>query len=661
MGCAATTRLTDVTFDANRESVIIRRAGLISLSDITPEVYHITHLYRNLISQVNPDKPCLSYLPPNSEQYVSITYKKVNEMAEGLAKGLLELNLLRTTKDDLGKDIKIIGVMAITRYEWFILVIASWLLNATLVPLYSTLGKEALLHILKSTEMSIAFVGSALMSQLALTANEISSNLHTMVSFEDSHPEIPKMRILTLKEIIEAGLKSNKELPEPCKDCISQIIYTSGTTGIPKGVVTTHKMCLSFILGIYRNPYYIEQYTNCRYFSCLPMAHAYESIAQIFIFLLKGHIGFSTGNIKRIIDDMRAFSPHITTLVPKIISRMISLIDLAFKDLTGFKKKLVEKAIKSKLQNIAETNKITHTLYDAIVFKKIRTMVGGNLRRVHSGSAPMTLDVFQKFQIYTSARIVQGYGLTESLAGSSIQEKDNHDLCVGIPFPCIEFKIANVPDLNYYVTDYNAEKIPEPRGMVCLRGNSVFTRYYKNPEMTNEAFKDGWYLTGDVASMLPNGSIKIIDRVKSLIKLAQGEYISPERLEGIYGKSLLIAQIFIHGESTKSDVVAIIIPEREAVKKWALKQGMEYKDFEVTIGDEKLKMAIAEEMKKLAKDQNLNRWEFPRNIWLSSTEMTADNGLATPTMKLKRRELAAYYKVEIEKCYNMNYLFQREE
>ena len=661
MGLQPSTPLIDSKYDQNKESIIIRRVGQPSIIQADDKTFHLTHLYDRLLHGIDQNRMCLSFIPENSTAYTSISYAEVHKAATSLAKGLLELNLLEKTKDDEGRDIRIIGVMSITRYEWFILEIASWFLNVTLVPLYTTLGKEAILHILQKTEMTVAFAGKTSMNQLGLIATECKSPLKNIISFESEFEDVVGFTTYSMKKIIDIGIKSTKEFPTIEKDCITQICYTSGTTGIPKGVVITHKMIVSSMLGMLSMPYFDKLYKDQRYFSCLPMAHAYEFMVQLLAFFSRCVIGFSTGNVKTIMNEMKAFKPHITSLVPKLLSRVVSVIDLNFSELTGLKRRLVNRAVRIKLENINKSNQNTHMLYDRLVFNKTKSLTGGNLKIIHSGSAPVTLDVFQKFQIYLCTNVHQGYGLTETIGAACVQEFDNKGLSVGIPFASLEFKIVNIPELNYMVTDLNEQKLPEPRGLLCIRGSSVFPRYYKDPQNTQEAFRDGWLCTGDVVSMLKSGHIKIIDRVKSLIKLAQGEYISPERLEGIYGKSLLISQIFIYGDSTMADLVAIVFPEKEACKKWTEKHGVTYKDHISLMKENKLKMAIAEEMKRISNDQKLNRWEFPKNIWLSEIELTAENGLATPTMKIKRRECGIFFKKEIENCYSLDYLFPRED
>jgi long-chain acyl-CoA synthetase len=579
-------------------------------------------------------------------------------MVLSLARGIMKLSL-PIAKDDTGKDIVVVGVMALSRYEWLILTVASWYLNITLVPLYTTLGPEAIMHIFNETEMTLAFIGSSQKDMMASLAKKCKSKLTTIVTFEDGLNEIEGFKSFTFSELIKNGSSSSELFPIPDINSIAEICYTSGTTGVPKGVVTTHRMITRWCTGLL-NCKVFQFYKNVRYFSCLPMAHAYESNVQIYLLFEGCLIGFSSGNVKKLMEEIRIFRPEVTSLVPKILSRIVASVELKMNELTGFKKSMASKAIKSKLENIQlNSSNVTHSFYDGLIFKKVRALTGGRLVRIHSGSAPLTQNVLEKVQIFLSARVTQGYGLTETLGASTLHQSDLPGLSVGVPLPTIHYKLVDVPDLNYYVNHSNNQGVSLPQGMVCIKGDSVFPRYYKNEAQTKESFKDGWFISGDVGMINERGCLQIIDRVKSLIKLQQGEYISPEKLEGIYGKSLLIAQILIYGDSEKSDLVAIISVENEALKKWAEKQKI------VCELDEKflnanLKMVIAKEMKVFAKEQNLNRWEFPKNMYITKKDITVENNLITPTMKLKRRECAAFFKEEINKCYEMDYLFPME-
>ena len=662
--CITAYRNNYSTLNFNKDQTeveVTRPAEQLNTQPLDPEHYnHARILYEYTISHATPNRPCIGYLNPTGTAYNYITYATLHQMVTSLARGIMKL-ALPVAKDDQGKDIIVVGVMSLTRYEWFILTLATWHLNITLVPLYTTLGVEAIMHIFKETEMTLAFVTSAQKEMVATLATKCKCKLTTIVCFEDGTPEIGGFKSYSFNQLLKDGAGSDAPFPLPNKDCIAEICYTSGTTGVPKGVVTTHSMITKYCVAPLNLKSYFTNYRQKRYFSCLPMAHAYESNIQIYLFFDQALIGFSSGNVKKLLDEIKLFKPEVTSLVPKILSRIVASVELKMSELTGIKKRLANRAIKIKLENFKKGNSnVSHMLYDRLIFNKIKALVGGKLERIFSGSAPQTQTTLEKFQIFLSTIVTQGYGLTETLGAAVATEDHLKGVGTGVPLPTTNYKLFDVPDLNYFVNNKDNHGNPVPQGMVCIKGETVVPRYYKNETLTKEAFKDGWFITGDVGKINEYGCLQIIDRVKSLIKLQQGEYISPEKLEGIYGKSLFIANIFIYGDPEKSDLVAIVSLEGEALKKWALKQGVPSEKLTEEFLNASVKMLIAGEMRALAKEQCLNRWEFPRNLYITRKEFSIENNVITPTLKLKRRESAVFFKEEITKCYEMSYLFPME-
>jgi len=187
-----------------------------------------------------------------------------------------------------------------------------------------------------------------------------------------------------------------------------------------------------------------------------------------------------------------------------------------------------------------------------------------------TGSAPIDKAVIDFLKICFSCPIIEGYGLTESAAGTCIMDvEDSVTGHVGGPIESVKFRLKDLPEMNYTSSDK-----PYPRGEICMYGPSIFKGYYKRQDKTDEAFDaEGWFLTGDVGMVFPNGSIKIIDRSKNIFKLSQGEYIAPEKIEGIMGLSQWIAQVFLYGDSFQNACVAVVVPEEEEVRKWATANG----------------------------------------------------------------------------------------
>jgi len=239
--------------------------------------------------------------------------------------------------------------------------------------------------------------------------------------------------------------------------------------------------------------------------------------------------------------------------------------------MTGCKKWLADKAVRAKTTNYDNNGVVTHGCYDAMVFKKMKALLGGNVRAMVTGSAPIDKAVIDFLKICFCCPIVEGYGLTESSAASCVMSTlDTVTGHVGGPGEAVKIRFKDLPEMSYLSSDK-----PYPRGEICMRGPSIFQGYYKREDKTAEAFDaEGWFLTGDVGMLYPNGSIKIIDRSKNIFKLSQGEYIAPEKIEQIMQLSQLIAQCFLYGDSFKNACVAVVIPEEEWVEKWARDKGL---------------------------------------------------------------------------------------
>lgn len=235
--------------------------------------------------------------------------------------------------------------------------------------------------------------------------------------------------------------------------------------------------------------------------------------------------------------------------------------------------------------------------------------------------------------------VSQGYGLTETCAASAVAIPGRADNLgtVGPPMTSLELKLDPVPDMGYDGT-------PEGAGEICFRGPSVMKGYYKKPEATAEVLEEaGWFHTGDIARITPNGCIQIIDRRKQLFKLSQGEYVSPEKVEGVCAKSPLVAQIFVHGVSTESVLVAVVVPSESAISK--------YDGKEKAVKSDDLKKEMCADFDKICRSEKLKGYEIPKGVILFDGEFTPESGFVTPTFKYKRPVLKKHFANEIEAVY----------
>lgn len=286
-----------------------------------------------------------------------------------------------------------------------------------------------------------------------------------------------------------------------------------------------------------------------------------------------------------------------------------------------------------------------------LVFSKLKDKVGGRLRLMLSGGAPLSSDVQEFLHAAFCCSVVQGYGLTETCGGGCLQDWEGlfKTGSIGHPFFCSEIKLTSVPDLGYY-----ADANP-PKGEIWIRGNNVNLGYYKQQEKTLEAWtEDGWFKTGDVGTLNSDGTISIIDRVKNLIKLAHGEYVAVESLEMIYSGSPFISAggICVYADSFRNNCVAIALPQESYVKTWANENGLSNLPFVEILNNPTFKKAVLDSLREIAKINNKKSFEYVSNITVVSDIWGPENQMTTASFKLSRNNIASRYKADIDRMYS---------
>ncbi|XP_026059641.1 long-chain-fatty-acid--CoA ligase 1a isoform X1 [Carassius auratus] len=637
--------------DLAMQSVEVQGSGYARRSILQDSDTYMTYYYKDAQTmyefflrglRVSNNGPCLGSRKPG-KPYKWLSYKEVADRAEFAGSALLHRGHSQTGD-------KYIGIFAQNRPEWTISELACYTYSLVAVPLYDTLGTEAISYIIDKATISTVICDIADKARLILDC--VSGRKHsitTIVVMENYDSELTEqaqqkgIEILSLEELEAIG-KVNYKTPIPPKsEDLALICFTSGTTGSPKGAMITHgnvvSNCSAFIKVTAVHCMLNQTDIHISY---LPLAHMFERVVEGVLLVHGAKIGYFQGDIRLLMDDLKTLKPTIFPVVPRLLNRMFDKIFGQAN--TPLKRWLLDFATSRKEAELKSGVVRKDSMWDKLIFSKVQASLGGRVRLMITGSAPVSPTVLTFLRAALGCQFYEGFGQTECTAGCTMSLPGDWTAGhVGAPLPCNFVKLVDVAEMNYFAA--NGE------GEVCVKGSNVFQGYLKDPERTSEAIdKDGWLHTGDVGKWLPNGTLKIIDRKKHIFKLAQGEYIAPEKIENIYIRSDPVAQVFVHGDSLQACLVGIVVPDPDFLPGWAKKRGIEGSYTEMCKSKE-LKNAILEDMIRLGKEAGLKSFEQVRDIVLHMEMFSVQNGLLTPTLKAKRAELRNHFRQQIDQLY----------
>ncbi|KAG6409359.1 hypothetical protein SASPL_127398 [Salvia splendens] len=548
------------------------------------------------------------------------------------------------------------GIYGANSPEWIMSMEACNAHGLYCVPLYDTLGAGAIEFIICHAEVTLAFVEEKKISELLKTFPGSANYLKTIVSFGKATPQQKEeaekygATMYSWDEFLSLGSNKDFELPVKKKSDICTIMYTSGTTGDPKGVMISNNSIVTLIAGVKRLLESVNESLtiNDVYLSYLPLAHIFDRVIEECFINHGASIGFWRGDVKLLTEDIVELKPTIFCAVPRVLDRIYSGLQQRISAGGFIKKTMFNLAYSLKLRHMKKGHKHAEAapLCDKVVFSKVKQGLGGNVRLILSGAAPLASHVEEYLRVVTCSYVLQGYGLTETCAGTFVSIPDELNMLgtVGPPVPNVDVCLESVPEMGY---DALSSK---PRGEVCVRGDTLFSGYYKREDLTKEVFVDGWFHTGDVGEWQADGSLKIIDRKKNIFKLSQGEYVAVENLENIYGLVSAIDSIWVYGNSFESCLVAIINPSKQAVEQWAAQNG-ESGDFETLCENPKVKQYFVGELARIGKEKKLKGFEFIKAVHLDPVPFDLERGLITPTFKIKRPQMLKYYQNAVDNMY----------
>lgn len=589
--------------------------------------------------------PCLGARGGPENKYQWLTFEEVHERAFNLGSGLVSLGCEPSQSS-------FIGIYGPNCIEWDLADIACQMFSMVSVPIYDTHGAEGCLHIIVHADITTIFCNGSKLRFLFDNAKKCDKVKRIIKIDGEVQPDEKReaaslgISLLDISEVEKIGSNNPQEKRPGKPEDLFTVSYTSGTTGIPKGVMTTNANMMAAVSGVLWH--YEQSGIKARDDDCiisyLPLAHSYERLVHQVCFATVCRIGFFRGDVKLLLEDIQELKPTLFPSVPRLLSRIYDKV-MAQVSQSKVKRWLLHKALAAKEADLKRGIVKGNTIWDKVVFKKIQMSLGGRVRLISSGAAPLSSNVMLFLRCaFGECHVIEGYGQTETCASGCITfVTDQTAGHVGPPLACNAIKLVDVPQKECYAKN--------GKGEICIKGANVFKGYLKAPEITADTIdKDGWLHTGDIGEWLPSGALKIVDRVKHIFKLSQGEYIAPEKIENIYCRSPFVAQAFVHGDSLKSYVVGIIVPDQEVLESWALAKKIP-RDFAQLCENEAVKKEIFDDIIRKGKEAELNSFEQVKAISLHKELFSVDNGFLTPTFKTKRPVVQKFFEKTLQELY----------
>src|SRR4051812_16900106 len=578
----------------------------------------------------SPRKEAFRY--PEGERWTSVTWAEAGEQVSRIAAGLLALGLEPEQR---------VGIASGTRYEWIVADLAIMCAGGATTTVYPSTNAEDTSYILSDSECRVVFAEDD--EQIAKIKDNRAElpHLAKIVTFEGTTDGDWVIGLEDLGELGDTYLAEHPgvigETAEKIRpDQLATLIYTSGTTGRPKGVRLQHRSWVYEGSAIQAQNILSEDDLEFRW---LPMAHSFGKV----LMSTQMAIGYSAaidGRVDRIVDNLGIVKPTFMGAAPRIFEKAHARIVTMQAAEGGIKEAIFKQAFKVGLAHDKAVRegrspnpliKAQHGLFDKLVFSKIRERFGGRVRFFISGAAALNQEIAEWFNA-AGILVLEGYGLTESSAGSFVNLPDHYKMgSVGHVFPGSEVRLGDGNE-------------------ILIKGPGVMDGYHNLPEETAKALTDdGWLRTCDKGAIDADGFLTITGRIKELFKTSGGKYIAPPAIESKFKAICPYASQFVVFGNERNFVVALVTLDPDALAGWAEENGMPGASYAEIVGSEPVRPMVGEYVEQL--NTRLNRWETVKKWELLEHDLTIDSGELTPSLKVKRNVVEENNKERIAAFY----------
>ncbi len=572
------------------------------------------------------DKPALAHKPKDGT-YQDITYTEFGESVDAFSKGLRTLGVEKGDR---------VAILSENRPEWAISDFGILKAGAVNVPMFSTLTSAQVGFILKDSAAKIICVSTndQLMKVNAIT-DELPS-LDRIIIYNEMEEEIPE-GVSQFVDVCKLGKDSDIQLDSVSdEEEIATIIYTSGTTGNPKGVMLTHA---NFISNYNAAKTLVDVSKTDILLSFLPLSHVFERLGGHYVPIFSGAKVAYAESTFTVAQNMQEVSPTVMLSVPRLYETMHDRVLRAVQAGSSLKQKIFHWGVSvgSKASSAIQQGKkpsailqLKQNIADKLVFAKLKTATGGNLRFFISGGAALPQSIAEFFHA-AGILILEGYGLTETSPVISLNYPEKWKFgSVGTPIPGIEVQIAE-------------------DGEILTRGPHVMKGYFNNDSATAEVIdSEGWFHTGDIGIIDEDGFLKITDRKKNIIVLSNGKNVAPQPIESQLVQSPYVNQIMLLGNERKN-IAALIVPNFDALKSWASDNDVDSSDISDLLKKREVEQLIQKEIRERLSD--FADFEQVRRFALLEREFSQEEDEMTPTLKLKRNVIIEKYADVIQEIY----------